>query len=122
VARGMGITCVAGAPGIRIDVKAGTVHIGGVTYGSGDVLTLNGSTGEVFAGALELVPPAINEDFQKVGEWADAVRRLGVRANAENFEDASKARELGAEGIGLARTEHMFMAADRLPAVRKMIL
>lgn len=122
VARGMGITCVAGAPGIKIDPVARTVTINGVAYGTEDVLTLNGSTGEVFAGALELVPPAINEDFEKVGQWADETRRLGVRANAENFEDASKARELGAEGIGLARTEHMFMAADRLPAVRKMIL
>ncbi|RXW33071.1 pyruvate, phosphate dikinase [Propioniciclava flava] len=122
VARGMGITCVAGAPGIKIDPLGKTVAIDGVVYGTGDVLTLNGSTGEVFAGALPLVPPSINEDFEKVGRWADAVRRLGVRANAENFEDASKARELGAEGIGLARTEHMFMAADRLPAVRKMIL
>ncbi len=122
VARGMGITCVAGAPGIKIDAKAETVQIGEKVYGKGDVLTLNGSTGEVFEGALTLVPPSINEDFEKVGEWADAIRRLGVRANAENFEDASKARELGAEGIGLARTEHMFMVADRLPAVREMIL
>jgi len=122
VARGMGITCVAGAPGIKIDPLGQTVTIGATTYGTGDTLTLNGSTGEVYAGALALVPPAINEDFEQVVEWADEVRRLGVRANAENFEDASKARELGAEGIGLARTEHMFMAADRLPAVRKMIL
>lgn len=122
VARGMGITCVAGAPGIKIDPIGQTVTINGTVYGTGDTVTLNGSTGEVFAGALPLVPPAINEDFEKVGEWADAARRLGVRANAENFEDASKARELGAQGIGLARTEHMFMAADRLPAVRKMIL
>ncbi|WP_347347515.1 pyruvate, phosphate dikinase [Nigerium sp.] len=122
VARGMGITCVAGAPGIKIDPLAETVTIDGTTYGKGDTLTLNGTTGDVFAGALKLVPPSINEDFQKVGEWADAARRLGVRANAENFEDASKARELGAEGIGLARTEHMFMVADRLPAVREMIL
>ena len=122
VARGMGITCVAGAPGIKIDPKGGTVTIGGTTYGTGDTLTLNGTTGEVFEGAAPLVPPSINEDFEKVGEWADEYRRLGVRANAENFEDASKARELGAEGIGLARTEHMFMAADRLPSVRKMIL
>ena len=122
VARGMGITCVAGAPGIKIDVKGETVTINGKAYGKGDTLTLNGSTGEVFEGALALVPPKLDENFQKVGEWADAVRRLGVRANAENFEDASKARELGAEGIGLARTEHMFMASDRLPAVRKMIL
>jgi len=122
VGRGMGITCVAGAPGIAIDPKGQTGTIGGVVYGTSDVLTLNGSTGEVFAGALPLVPPSINEDFEKVGVWADEVRRLGVRANAENFEDATKARELGAEGIGLARTEHMFMAQDRLPAVRKMIL
>ncbi|WP_040162165.1 pyruvate, phosphate dikinase [Nigerium massiliense] len=122
VARGMGITCVAGAPGIKIDPKAETVTINGKTYGTGDTLTLNGSTGDVFDGALELVPPDLNEDFEKITTWADEVRRLGVRANAENFEDASKARELGAEGIGLARTEHMFMASDRLPAVRKMIL
>ena len=122
VARGMGITCVAGAPGIKIDPKANTVTIGDKTYGTGDTLTLNGTTGEVFEGAAPLVPPSINEDFEQVGAWADEYRRLGVRANAENFEDASKARELGAEGIGLARTEHMFMAADRLPSVRKMIL
>ena len=122
VARGMGITCVAGAPGIKIDPKGETVTIGDKTYGTGDTLTLNGTTGEVFEGAAPLVPPSINEDFEQVGAWADEYRRLGVRANAENFEDASKARELGAEGIGLARTEHMFMAADRLPSVRKMIL
>ncbi len=122
VARGMGITCVAGATGIKIDPKASTVTIGDVVYGTDDVVTLNGSTGEVFAGALDLVPPSLNEDFEQVGAWADEVRTLGVRANAENFEDASKARELGAEGIGLARTEHMFMVADRLPAVREMIL
>ncbi|MDR1077568.1 MAG: pyruvate, phosphate dikinase [Propionibacteriaceae bacterium] len=122
VARGMGITCVAGAKGIKIDLVAKTLTIADVVYQEGDVITLNGSTGEVFAGALELVPPSINEDFQQVVGWADEIRRLGVRANAENFEDASKARELGAEGIGLCRTEHMFMVADRLPAVRRMIL
>ncbi|MDR1387476.1 MAG: pyruvate, phosphate dikinase [Propionibacteriaceae bacterium] len=122
VARGMGITCVAGAKGIKIDLVAKTLTIGDVVYKEGDVITLNGSTGEVFAGALELVPPSINEDFQQVVGWADEIRRLGVRANAENFEDATKARELGAEGIGLCRTEHMFMVADRLPAVRRMIL
>src|SRR5690606_9161601 len=83
---------------------------------------LDGSTGEVYGEALELVPPQINEDFSAIVGWADEVRRLGVRANADNFEDATKARELGAEGIGLCRTEHMFMAADRLPAVRRMIL
>jgi pyruvate,orthophosphate dikinase len=122
VARGMGITCVAGAKGLKIDPLAKQVEIDGTVYKEGDVITLNGSTGDVFAGALTLVPPAINEDFETIVKWADAVRRLGVRANAENFEDASKARELGAEGIGLCRTEHMFMVADRLPAVRRMIL
>jgi pyruvate,orthophosphate dikinase len=122
VARGMGITCVAGATNIKIDAVAKTVSINGDTYGPEDVITLNGTTGDVFAGALPLIPPSINEDFAKIGEWADSVRKLGVRANAETFDDASRARELGAEGIGLARTEHMFMAPDRLPAVRKMIL
>lgn len=122
VARGMGITCVAGATDIKIDSVAKTVTIDGTSYGPEDVITLNGTNGDVFAGALPLVPPSINEDFAKVGQWADDVRRLGVRANAETFDDATRARELGAEGIGLARTEHMFMAPDRLPAVRKMIL
>ena len=88
----------------------------------GEVITLDGSEGKVYGEALDLIPPQINEDFLNVVQWADGVRRLGVRANADNFEDASKARELGAEGIGLCRTEHMFMAQDRLPAVRRMIL
>ena len=122
VARGMGKPCVAGAQGIRIDVAGKTLTIGDVTYAEGDVVTLDGTTGNVYGEALDLIPPQINEDFTRVVQWADEVRRLGVRANADNFEDASKARELGAEGIGLCRTEHMFMAQDRLPAVRKMIL
>ncbi|HMQ65144.1 MAG TPA: pyruvate, phosphate dikinase, partial [Arachnia sp.] len=122
VARGMGKPCVAGAQGIRIDLVAKTLTIGDVTYAEGDVITLDGTTGNVYGEALALIPPQINEDFTRVVQWADEVRRLGVRANADNFEDASKARELGAEGIGLCRTEHMFMAQDRLPAVRKMIL
>ncbi|GAB3623661.1 pyruvate, phosphate dikinase [Mariniluteicoccus endophyticus] len=122
VARGMGKPCVAGAHGIRIDPANKKVTIDGKEYGEGDALTLDGSTGAVYAGEIPLVPPQINADFEKVVTWADEVRRLGVRANADNFEDATKARELGAEGIGLCRTEHMFMAADRLPAVRKMIL
>ncbi|MEL4357744.1 MULTISPECIES: pyruvate, phosphate dikinase [unclassified Luteococcus] len=121
VARGMGKPCVAGAAGIKIDPVAKTLTIGEQVFKEGDVLTLNGSTGEVFGEALELIPPQINEDFKNVVSWADEVRTMGVRANAENFEDASKARELGAEGIGLCRTEHMFFGADRLPAVREMI-
>ena len=121
VARGFGKPCVSGAS-MKIDMEACTVEIGGTVFKEGDFLTINGSTGQVFAGALPLVPPQINEDFTKVVSWADEVRTMGVRANADNFADASKARELGAEGIGLCRTEHMFMAQDRLPAVRKMIL
>ncbi|AQP48664.1 pyruvate, phosphate dikinase [Tessaracoccus aquimaris] len=122
VARGMGKPCVAGAAGIKIDPVAKTLTIGDRVLNEGDVVTLDGTTGQVYGEALDLIPPQINEDFTRLVEWADGVRRLGVRANADNFDDASKARELGAEGIGLCRTEHMFMAQDRLPAVRKMIL
>ena len=122
VARGMGKPCVAGASGIHIDAKGRTLTVGDRVIKEGEVITLDGSTGDVFGQEIKLIPPRINEDFQRVVTWADEVRELGVRANADNFEDASKARELGAEGIGLCRTEHMFMVADRLPAVRRMIL
>ncbi|MGI5950505.1 MAG: pyruvate, phosphate dikinase [Brooklawnia sp.] len=122
VARGFGTPCVAGATSIKIDIPGKKLTIGDQVFDEGDIITLNGSTGEVFGEALKLIPPQINEDFERVVAWADEVRTMGVRANADNFDDASKARELGAEGIGLCRTEHMFMAADRLPAVRKMIL
>ena len=122
VARGMGKPCVAGASGIHIDAKGRTLTVGDRVITEGEVITLDGSTGDVFGQEITLIPPRINEDFQRVVTWADEVRELGVRANADNFEDASKARELGAEGIGLCRTEHMFMATDRLPAVRRMIL
>ena len=122
VARGMGKPCVAGAQGIKIDTAAKTLTIDGRTYAEGEVITLDGTTGDVYGEALELVPPQVNEDFSALVGWADEIRELGVRANADTAEDAAKARELGAEGIGLCRTEHMFMAADRLPAVRQMIL
>ncbi len=122
VARGMGKPCVAGAQGIRINTAEKTLTVGGTVFAEGDVITLDGSTGDVYGEALELVPPQINEDFSAIVGWSDEIRRLGVRANADTAEDAAKARELGAEGIGLCRTEHMFMAADRLPAVRDMIL
>jgi len=122
VARGMGKPCVAGAPDVHIDTAAKTVTIAGQVLGEGDVITLDGSTGEVFAGALPLVPPQVTEAFTRVVGWADEIRRLGVRANADTGEDARRAREFGAQGIGLCRTEHMFMDEARLPAVRAMIL
>ena len=122
VARGFGKPCVAGATDIKIEVAEKRVTIGDLVINEGDMITLDGSTGEVYGEALELIPPRINEDFTRLVSWADEVRTIGVRANADNYDDAMKARELGAEGIGLCRTEHMFMAADRLPAVRKMIL
>lgn len=122
VARGMGKPCVAGAQGIRIDAAARTLTIGDRVFREGEVMTLDGSTGEVFGEAINLIPPRINDDFQRVVQWADEVRTLHVRANADNREDAAKARELGAEGIGLCRTEHMFLVPERLPAVREMII
>ncbi|MGB3828061.1 MAG: pyruvate, phosphate dikinase [Ornithinimicrobium sp.] len=122
VARGMGTPCVAGASGISIDPHAATMTVGEQVLAEGDTITLDGSTGEVYAGALDLIPPQLNEDFAAIVSWADDIRRLGVRANADTAEDAAKAREFGAEGIGLCRTEHMFMSPDRLPAMRSMIL
>jgi pyruvate,orthophosphate dikinase len=122
VARGMGKPCVAGCEGLSIDVVAGTVTIGEHVLHEGDVITIDGAEGHVILGAVPLVPPAIDENFGTVLAWADELRRLKVRANADTPEDAAKAREFGAEGIGLCRTEHMFMAEDRLPIVREMIL
>jgi len=122
VARGMGKPCVAGCEGLSIDLDAGTVRIGEHELQDGDVITIDGGTGTVMIGAVSLVPPALDENFGTVLGWADDVRRLRVRANADTPEDAAKAREFGAEGIGLCRTEHMFMAEDRLPIVRDMIL
>jgi len=122
VARGMGKPCVSGAGEIHIDAAGKTVTVNGKVFTDKDVITLDGSTGNVYEGALPLIPPQITDDFREVLGWADDVRRLGVRANADNGPDAEKARELGAEGIGLTRTEHMFMAGDRLPVVQQMIL
>jgi pyruvate, orthophosphate dikinase len=122
VARGMGKPCVAGAEAISIDAAAGTMSVDGRTVREGEEITIDGSRGLVIAGAVGLVPPQVNRDFETITEWADEARRLGVRANADTPEDARKAREFGAEGIGLCRTEHMFMAEDRLPIVREMIM
>ncbi len=122
VARGMGKPCVAGCDALTIDLKARTVRLGEVELREGDQLTIDGGTGRVIVGSVPLVPPAIDENFETILGWADDARRLRVRANADTPEDAAKAREFGAEGIGLCRTEHMFMAPDRLPVVQEMIL
>jgi pyruvate,orthophosphate dikinase len=122
VARGMGKPCVAGCEDLSIDVAAGTLRIGAHDLRAGDVITIDGGSGRVILGAVPLVPPALDENFATILQWADGVRRLGVRANADTPEDAAKARQFGAEGIGLCRTEHMFMGEERLPVVREMIL
>ncbi|MGZ4281427.1 MAG: pyruvate, phosphate dikinase [Gaiellaceae bacterium] len=122
VARGMGKPCVAGCEGLTIDTDAHTFSLNGQELAEGDVITIDGGTGRVIVGPVPLVAPQINEDFETILGWADDLRRLKVRANADTPDDAAKAREFGAEGIGLCRTEHMFMAEDRLPRVREMIM
>ncbi len=122
VARGMGKPCVAGCEALAVDAAAGRASLDGHELGEGDVITIDGGTGRVILGPVDLVPPQINEDFETILGWADELRRLKVRANADTPEDAAKAREFGAQGIGLCRTEHMFMAEDRLPVVREMIM
>jgi pyruvate, orthophosphate dikinase len=122
VARGMGKPCVAGCEELSIDAENRRVRIGEHDLAEGDVITIDGGTGIVIAGPVDLVPPRINEDFETILGWADEHRRLRVRANADTPDDAAKAREFGAQGIGLCRTEHMFMAEERLPIVREMIM
>jgi pyruvate, orthophosphate dikinase len=122
VARGMGKPCVAGCEDLTIDLDRRALTIGGQQLSEGDVITIDGGTGRVVIGAVDLVPPQVNEDFETILGWADELRRLKVRANADTPDDAAKAREFGAQGIGLCRTEHMFMADDRLPVVREMIM
>lgn len=122
VARGMGRPCVSGAGGISIDLAARVMRVGGREIREGDVLTLDGSTGEVMAGAVPTVEPEMAGDFGRLMVWADAHRRMKVRANAETPDDCRTARGFGAEGVGLCRTEHMFFDAARITAVRRMIL
>jgi len=122
VARGMGKPCVAGCEALTLDMDDRTASLNGTTLKEGETITIDGGVGEVIVGEVKLIPPEINEDFETVLEWADDLRRMKVRANADTPEDAAKAREFGAEGIGLCRTEHMFMADDRLPVVREMIM
>ena len=122
VARGMGKPCVVGCDALSIDLDARTITLGTQTLSEGDVLTIDGGTGAVIIGEVPLVAPAVNDDLETILGWGDAYRVLKVRANADTPEDAAKAREFGAQGIGLCRTEHMFMAEDRLPVMREMIL
>jgi pyruvate,orthophosphate dikinase len=121
VARGAGKPCVCGAESLHIDLAERRFTVGDTTVVEGDVIAIDGSTGRVAVGDVPLVQPALSGDLEKILRWADAMRRLKVRTNADTPEDAAKARSFGAEGIGLARTEHMFLG-DRLPAVQRMIL
>ena len=122
VARGMGKPCVAGCSELTIDMERRVATIAGHALAEGDLVTVDGGTGSVILGAVELVPARLNEDLDTILGWADAVRRLEVHANADTPADAIKARELGAQGIGLCRTEHMFFGEERLPVVQEMIL
>jgi pyruvate,orthophosphate dikinase len=122
VARGMGKPCVSGASALEIDLNAKTVKVGETTLSEGDLIAIDGSAGVVTADDVPLEDPEVSEHFETVLDWADELRTLGVRANADTPEDAAKAREFGAAGIGLCRTEHMFMAADRQPKMRAMIM
>jgi pyruvate,orthophosphate dikinase len=122
VARGMGKPCVSGASALEIDLHAARVRVNGTELGEGDVIAIDGSAGIVTADEVPLEEPKVSEEFETVLAWADELRTLGVRANADAPDDAAKAREFGAEGIGLCRTEHMFVAEDRQPKMRAMIM
>jgi pyruvate,orthophosphate dikinase len=122
VARGMGKPCVSGAGGLRVDYAAQTMTAGGVTLKKGDWLTIDGGTGQVLLGEVKMLEPELSGEFATLMGWADGVRRMKVRANAETPLDARTARSFGAEGIGLCRTEHMFFEGERIVAVREMIL
>ncbi len=122
VARGMGKPCVSGAGSIRVDYEKQTLTSAGRTFKKGDIITVDGSTGQVLEGAVAMLQPELSGEFATLMEWADGLRRMKVRTNAETPDDARVARNFGAEGIGLCRTEHMFFEADRIIAVREMIL
>jgi len=122
VARGMGKPCVSGAGQIRVDYAKGTMSVGPTTLKAGDFVTIDGSNGQVLLGEVKMQQPELSGDFRTLMGWADKVRRLKIRANAETPRDAKAAREFGAEGIGLSRTEHMFFDAGRILSVREMIL
>jgi pyruvate,orthophosphate dikinase len=122
VARGMGRPCVSGAATIKIDAERGAMQVGAVSLRRGDIITIDGASGQVFKGRVPMRQAELTGDFGTLMSWADSIRRLKVRANADTPDDASTARKFGAEGIGLCRTEHMFFNAERILAVRQMIL
>ncbi|KQP73135.1 pyruvate phosphate dikinase [Methylobacterium sp. Leaf113] len=122
VARGMGKPCVSGVGSIRVDYKAGTLSVAGTTLKAGDKITIDGSTGQVLLGEVAMLEPSLSGEFATLMGWADKVRTMKVRTNADTPTDARAARNFGAEGIGLCRTEHMFFEGDRIVAVREMIL
>lgn len=122
VARGMGKSCVCGCEALKINYEAGTITVDNKVIKEGDMISLDGSAGIVMLGEVKLIDPELSPEFQQILDWANEIKVLSVRTNADNPADAEKAREFGAEGIGLCRTEHMFMATDRLPIVQKMIL
>src|SRR6185437_12731759 len=118
----MGKPCVAGAGALRVDYQTQTLSAGGVTMKKGDIVTIDGSTGQVLVGRVAMREPALAGEFGTLMQWADAARKLKVRANADTPADARAAIKFGAEGIGLCRTEHMFFDEHRIRAVREMIL
>lgn len=122
VARGMGKACICGCEALKIDLKEKRFSSGDIVINYGDVITIDGSTGEIMVGEIPMIEPELSDEFQLLLNWADQERKIGVRANADNPEDARKAFEFGAGGIGLCRTEHMFMDSKRIPIVQKMIL
>ncbi len=123
VARGMGTPCVAGAGTMRVDLRGERlIGLGGVTLGKGDIITIDGSSGQVLKGEVPMLQPELSGDFGRIMEWADRNRRMTVRTNADTPQDARAARSFGAEGIGLCRTEHMFFEGDRIHVMREMIL
>ena len=122
VARGMGTCCVSGCGDVTINEENKTFELGGYTFKEGDYISLDGSTGKIYKGDIKTVDATVSGNFGRIMDWADSFRRLQIRTNADNPRDTKKAIELGAEGIGLCRTEHMFFEADRIPKIRKMIL
>lgn len=122
VARGMGKCCVSGCSEIKVDEDAKTLGIGEYVFKEGDYISLDGTAGDVLKGQVKTVPPELSGDFGKIMEWADEIRTLKVRTNADNPRDAKQAVDFGAEGIGLCRTEHMFFEEERIPAIRRMIM